>query len=96
MAIKKEKKQEEATNYEVEVTRAHEFKSGDISFDMIVNGVSVYSCTYVNENPDKGIKSPFVSFPARKGSDGKYYNLAWFKVSDELFSDIEKQIEALI
>lgn len=95
MAITKKKK-EAAVNYDVEVTRAHEFKSGDISFDIIVNGVNLYGLTYMNEDSKRNIKEAFISFPARKGSDEKYYNHAWFKISEELQADIEKQIEAMI
>ena len=37
-----------------------------------------------------------IDFPSRKGSDGKYYSHAWFKIEDAMIGDIEKQIEALI
>lgn len=99
MAINKTKKAAEKANEapeitSLEVTRAHEFKSGDISFDMVVNGINIYNCTYMNES-DK-IKEPFVSFPSRKGSDGKYYSFVWFKVTDEILSEIEKGIEAVL
>ena len=97
MAIKKKAETKEAErNYDVEVTRAHEFKSGDIGFDMVVNGVNVYGCVYLNENPEKNIKDPFVSFPSRKGSDGKFYNYAYFKITDKLLAEIEKGIEAVL
>ena len=93
MALKK-KAAEAEEKFEIEVTRAHEFKSGDISFDMKVNGVQIYNCTYMNES--EKIKSPFVSFPSRKGSDGKYYSFVWFKITDDMLSEIEKGIEAVI
>ena len=99
MAIgkKKEKKnQEAAVNYNVKVRRAHEFKSGDIGFDADVNGITLYGLTYMNENPERNIKSDFISFPSRKGSDGKYYNMYFFKISDELLKDIAAQIEEII
>lgn len=96
MAIKKTQKAAEEQTFNVEVTRAHEFKSGDISFDCIVNGVAMYGLTYINADPKRNIKEPFISFPSRKGSDGKYYNYCWFKITDELFSAIEKQIEGVL
>ena len=97
MGIKeKESKEKTERRYEVEVTKAHEFKSGDIGFDMVVNGINIYGCVYLNENPEKNIKDPFISFPSRKGSDGKYYNHVYFKITDELFSEIEKGIEAVL
>ena len=96
MALKKAEKKVEQ-NFTVEVKRAHEFKSGDISFDLIVNGVNLYGLTYINENPEKNIKKPFVSFPAQLSrKDGKYYNHCWFSISDELLEEIEKGIEACL
>ena len=92
MAIGKKKDQEAAVNYNVKVRR----ESGDIGFDADVNGVTLYGLTYMNENPERNIKSDFISFPSRKGSDGKYYNMFYFKISDELLKDIAKQIEEII
>ena len=93
MALKKKAEAAEE-KFEIKVTRAHEFKSGDISFDMVVNGINIYNCTYMNES--EKVKQPFVSFPSRKGSDGKYYAFVWFKVTDEILSEIEKGIEAVL
>lgn len=93
MAVKRKTKAAEV-KYEIEVTRAHEFKSGDISFDMKVNGVTIYNCTYMNESAK--VKKPFVSFPSRKGSDDKYYSYVWFKISDDTLAEIEKGIEAVL
>ena len=83
-------------SYSVQVKRAHEFDSGDIGFDMVVNGVSIYNCTYKSGTGKDGNDYAFVSFPSRKASDGNYYNFAYFKVSDEVLQDIETQIEKLL
>lgn len=93
MAIKK--KEEQNKNYDVKVLRVKQFESGDIAFDMDVNGVAIYGCIYKSGTNDKG-EYAFVSFPSRKGKDDKYYNHAYFKISEELLEDIEKQIEALL
>lgn len=93
MALKKKAEAAEE-KFDIEVIRAHEFKSRDISFDMKVNGVQIYNCVYMNES-DK-VKKPFVSFPSRKGSDDKYYSYVWFKISDDTLSEIEKGIEAVL
>ncbi len=92
MAIKK-KTETAATEVklDVKVTRVKEFNSGDISFDVIVNGVNVYGLTlkeYQGHN--------FIAFPSHKGSDDKYYNYAWFKVDENLQNDIEEQISNLL
>lgn len=96
MAINKEKAPE--MEYDVKVTRVHDFsKDGKvtISFDMIVNGVKINGCFY-REGEKDGKPYELISFPAEKGSDGKYYDKAFFKISDELKKDIENQIEAML
>lgn len=91
MALKGKKKEEKTYTYEVEVTRAKEIK-GSYAFDMRVNGVMIYGC-WLKETKDG---NNFVSFPSYKGTDGKYYSHAYFKVTDELQDEIEKGIEALV
>lgn len=97
MAVnRKTSNKSENQEYNVQVKRAHEFDSGDIGFDMVVNGVSIYNCTYKSGTSKDGKDYSFVSFPSRKASDGNYYNFAYFKVSDEVLQDIETQIEKLL
>jgi beta-fructofuranosidase len=38
----------------------------------------------------------FVSFPSRKGSDDKYYNHVWVKLSDDDTAAIVKQVEEML
>ena len=96
MAINRKNKEKQDVQYNVKVRRAHEFKSGDIGFDIDVNGITLYGLTYLDVNPERNIKSPFVSFPSRKGSDGKYYNMFYFPISEEMLKEIEKQIEEVL
>lgn len=79
------------TNYTVKVLRAHEFDNGNVSFDMLVNGITIYGCTYIETE-----KNSFVSFPQRKDKDGKYWNNAYFKIEEDVQNDIVKQLEALL
>lgn len=100
MAIKggsKKKTEENATVYQVEVLRVKDFsKDGKtaISVDLEANGVKIYGCWYrVYEDRKKpGEEKGFIAFPSRQGSDGKYYQHAWFPVSEDLLEEIEKQI----
>lgn len=87
------KKKSEEVNQELNITvkRAKEFESGDVGFDMVVNGITIYGCVY-----KEGSKGSFVSFPAKKGSDGKYYNHVFFKIDETTLKDIEGQISALL
>lgn len=89
------KKQESAQEYKIEVTRAKELESGDIALDLIVNGVSIYGAFYVTREV-KGKEESFISFPSRKGSDGKYYKYVYFPMNDAQLSQLEKDIEAAI
>lgn len=104
MAIKKTSEAKTATAKKAEipadqikVTRAHQFDNS-ISFDVQLYGtITIYGCTYRTYKPEgadeeKGI----VGFPSRKGKDDKWYNHAYFFVTDEMLASIEKQIEALI
>lgn len=73
------------------VKRAKEFDWG-ISFDMIVNDVTIYGCKLISKKDDDEV---FVAFPSKKGTDGKYYNYAYVKLSEEEVKDIVAQIEKM-
>lgn len=100
MALSKNKKSAESAKeertYEIKVTRAHELDNA-VMFDMEVNGVIIYGCNYKTllrkDGSGEFIK---IGFPSRKGSDGKWYSQAYFKITDEMAEDIEKQIDKLI
>lgn len=70
-----------------EVTRANQVGE-TVFFDMVVNGVTIYGCKVV-----EGSKGDFISFPSHKGKDGKYYNHAWVKLSEEDTKKIIAQVE---
>lgn len=72
------------------VKRAKEFDWG-ISFDMIVNDVTIYGCKLIVNK----VHEPFVAFPSRKGTNGEYYNYAYVKLSDEDTQNIVAQIEKM-
>ena len=88
-------KKETANNYDVKVTRAKEFENGSVAFDMVVNGVTIYGCWY-REGEKDGKEYEIINFPSQKGKDDKYYNIAWFKIEDELKADIIAQLQKLV
>ena len=57
MAINRKNKEKQDVQYNVKVRRAHEFKSGDIGFDIDVNGIALYGLTYLDVNPEKNLLS---------------------------------------
>lgn len=97
MAINKSKKQDETAKvtYNFEVKRAKDLDKV-IMFDWEVNGIMIYGMAYRTGKTKEGKDYTLVSFPSRKGNDDKYYNHCWFKITDEMLGEIEKQIEALI
>lgn len=83
------------TLYNVKVLRAKDMSKDGKSayaFDMEVNGVKVYGCTY-REGVKDGKEWNLVDFPSVKGKDGNYYNRVWFPISKELCDNIGKAIE---
>lgn len=78
-----------------QVTRVTETSRGSILFDLVLNGVYIYGLS-VWTNQKTG--QDYISFPSRKGSDGKYYSIAWAKLTDEdseaILNEVEVQLNA--
>lgn len=99
---KTENKETEAAQVlAIEVLRAKDFtedgKDGcSISFDMKVNGITIYGCWYREGKDKKNEDYQLVSFPSKQGKDGKYYNHAYVKLQQSDIDLISKQIESLL
>lgn len=89
-------KNTETQNYDVKVTRAKEIKEGQVVFDMVVNGITIYSCWYREGKDKKGEEYSMISFPSQKADNGKYYNHCWFKIEDSLKEEIVAQLQKLV
>lgn len=85
-------KKKDVSNVEIDakVIRANQVND-TVYFDVTINGVTIYGCRVV-----EGSKGDFVSFPSHKGKDGKFYNHAWVKLSDEDTAAIVKQVEEML
>ena len=70
------------------ITRAHEFDNGNVSFDMLINGVQIYRLSVVSA---KDSDRQFIGFPSYQ-SNGKWYNYVYLALSDE---DVEKIIDEI-
>lgn len=84
----KSSKQEELKIDSFSVNKVHQFDNGNVTFDMTVNGISIYGCRVV-ETKD----GDFIALPQRKGKDGKYYSIVWAKFSDADTKDILAEVE---
>ena len=75
------------------VNRVHQFDNGGVTFDMTVNGISIYGCRVV-ETKD----GDFIGLPQRKGKDGKYYSIVWARFSEadtkDILAEVEKQLNS--
>lgn len=72
------------------IRRANEYdKTGTIFFDLDINGLTVYGCTVAKRKTDE---REFISFPSRKGADGKYYSIVYAALSQE---DQDRIIDAV-
>lgn len=85
-------KKKEASNVSIDakVTRANQVND-TVFFDVVINGVTIYGCKVI-----EGKNGDFISFPSHKGKDGKYYNHAWVKLSDDDSAAIVKQVEEML
>lgn len=82
-------------NYDVKVTRAKEIKEGQVVFDMVVNGITIYGCWY-REGNKNGQDYTMISFPSQKADNGNYYNHCWFKIEDDVKANIIEQLQNLV
>ena len=101
---KKEVKETAAkVEYNIKVEAARATKNDSIIMvDLDVNGVKIKSCmlkeAVVKEDGEKHKKGDivyFLNFPSEKVGD-KYYNRAWFPVSNANMEDIIKQVKSLL
>lgn len=84
------KKEEVNVQINAKVTRANQVEN-TVYFDVVINGVTIYGCKVI-----EGKNGDFVSFPSHKGKDGKYYNHAYIKLSEEDTDAIVKQVEEML
>ena len=84
------KKKEVNVEVNAKVIRANQVEDL-VFFDVEINGVTIYGCKVV-----EGKNGDFISFPSHKGKDGKYYNHAYIKLSDDQAKDIISQVENML
>lgn len=90
MAFTKNRGKKSAEYNEVisfEILKATQYNWG-VGFNMVLNGVTIYNCTVAETKDGK----QFISFPSRKGTDGKWYSYVYFRFSD---GDLEAILEAV-
>ena len=97
LAKRSEGTAKEHVDYKVQVTRATQFESGAVGFDMTVNGVKIYNCTAKTVKSKKtGEDVDLINFPEYKSKNGEYYSYAWFPISLDLKESIINQINGIL
>ena len=71
------------------ILRTHEFDNGNISFDLKINGITLYRLSVVSVKDSDRV---FIGFPSYQAKDGKWYNYYYLPLSDE---DMDKIINAV-
>lgn len=90
MEQKKYGKKTEAKQHVFEVERVHQFEDGSVTFNMLVDGfVRMYGLRIYDGQDGK----PFISFPSRKGKEGKYWNHVYCPLTPDDVLNIADQID---
>lgn len=71
------------------VKNSREWDSGDVTTTLTLNGITIYNVRIMQTHDGN---HEFLSFPSRKGNDGKYYPYVYVSLSDK---DTAKIIEAI-
>lgn len=75
-------------SYNTKVLKARQINDNTASFDLKVNGVTIYGMIYREYTNSTGEEGTMISFPSRKGSDEKYYAHAFFPITLEMKNKI--------
>lgn len=74
-----------------QIDRAKVSKDGLVRFNLTLNGVAINGCRVA-----EGKNGDFIAFPSYKGSDGKYYQHVFVRLSQEDQDKILKEVEDMI
>ena len=91
MAYQNNNNQQQGNNYQqgnqqinyISVSNVMKWKDGSTTFALTIHGVTIYGmCVVKFTDKRDGQRKRFVAFPKRKGNDGNYYHIAYYKLSD--------------
>ena len=80
-------------NY-ISVSHVMQWQDGYTTFALKIHGVTIYGMRVVAFTDQRdGQRKRFIAFPKRKGNDGKYYHIAYYKLSDAEENEILRQVD---
>lgn len=78
-------------NHKYVVRRVVQFFDKNVLFDLTIDDFTIYGCRVV-----EGKNGNFISFPSRKGKDGKYWGLVYKRFSQDETSLILDMVSAAL
>lgn len=76
------------------VSKVMQWQDGPVTFALTIHGVTIYGMRVIGFTDKRtGQHQRFVAFPKRKGNDGKYYHIAYYKLSDAEENEIMRQVD---
>lgn len=78
----------------ISVSHVMQWNDGSVTFALTIHGVTIYGMRVVGFTDKRtGQHKRFVAFPKRKGNDGKYYHIAYYKLSDTEETEILRMVD---
>lgn len=78
----------------ISVSHVMQWSDGSVTFALTIHGVTIYGMRVVGFTDKRsGQYQRFVAFPKRKGNDGKYYHIAYYKLSDTEETEILRMVD---
>ena len=97
------KKNEAPTmDYDLKVLSAKITAAGKVTFNLLVNGVTIYFMSLIEYKNKDGEEGTFISFPqyasnkTDENGNKVYLNYAWFTITKEMKEEIIAQIDAIL
>lgn len=80
-------------NY-ISVSHVMQWQDGSTTFALEIHGVTIYGMRVIGFTDKRtGQHQRFVAFPKRKGNDGKYYHIAYYKLSEMEENEILRLVD---
>ena len=80
-------------NY-ISVSHVMQWQYGSTTFALTIHGVTIYGMRVIGFTDKRtGQHQRFVAFPKRKGNDGKYYHIVYYKLTDSEEIEILRQVD---
>ena len=78
----------------ISVSHVMQWQDGSTTFALTIHGVTIYGMRVVGFTDKRtGQHKRFVAFPKRKGNDGKYYHIAYYKLSETEENEILRLVD---